>query len=283
MNYETLAKEAVRAAGNLRRQHGVGVAEGLCPYDLAIKLDIKVSFLAAPSLEGMYSPQPEPASIILSSERPSGRRRYTCGHEIGHHVFNHGYRVDQLDESNSSASSPEEYLAQRFSSALLMPKIAVDAAFARRGWALNKLSPEQVYTISQEFGVGYTTLIANMQMNLNSITNHQANQLRSVPLSRIRETIIGKDSGSDVFVVDSKWNRSSVDLETNDVLLLPPDASISGSLMSQVSKNSFLALKQGVVEISFGQDARKLPLRISKHNFAGLARYRHLEEESDDE
>src|SRR3989442_641722 len=108
MNKSALAADAVRAAALLRANLGIEAAVGLCPYDLAMQLQIKVSFIGAPSLEGLYSPDPRPA-IILNSERPAGRRRFTCGHEIGHHVFNHGCRIDELAEDNASGSTPEEY------------------------------------------------------------------------------------------------------------------------------------------------------------------------------
>src|SRR3989442_233526 len=99
MNQRMLAAHAARTASLLRGEHHIGLAEGLCPYDLAIKLQIKVCFTEAPSLEGMYSPDPRPA-IILGAERPAGRRRFTCAHEIGHHVFQHGCRIDELTEEN---------------------------------------------------------------------------------------------------------------------------------------------------------------------------------------
>ena len=35
-------------------------------------------------------------TVILSSLRPPGRRAFTCGHELGHHVSGDGTRVDQL-------------------------------------------------------------------------------------------------------------------------------------------------------------------------------------------
>ena len=149
MNTRLLSEQAVRAAGLLRVQHQIGPAHGLCPYDLAIDLQIKVIFISAPSLEGMYSPEPRPA-IILNSERPAGRRRFTCAHEIGHHIFQHGYRIDELTEENSSSTSPEEFLAQRFASALLMPKIAVDSAFARRSWSPAAAEAEQFFIVAQE-------------------------------------------------------------------------------------------------------------------------------------
>lgn len=283
MNREALAKQAVREAALIRARHGIRPAEGLCPYDLAIKLGIKVSLLDAASLEGMYSPAPEPTSIILSSERPAGRRRYTCGHELGHHVFNHGYMIDELDEENSSPDSPEEYLAQRFSSALLMPKIAVDSAFSRRGWPTRTLRPEQVYKVAHELGVGYTSLIANMQVNLRSLAPGLATSLSRVPLAEIRQGLAGFEIKTDVYIVDQHWLRPTVDVEVGDLIVLPQGGTINGQTVSPgAASNTFTARASGVGEINLGTGTRALELRVSKRGFTGLARYRHFEDVTDE-
>ena len=278
-----LAKEAVQAAARLRARHGVGPAQGLCPYDLAIKLEIKVSFLAAPSLEGMYSPEPLPASIILSSERPAGRRRYTCGHELGHHVFQHGTRIDELEDGVSSPWSAEEFLAQRFASALLMPKIAVDAAFARRGWKLVTATSEQLYVVSQELGVGYGTLIANAEINLGLPKVH-ADSLRAVSLAKVKAAILGQEAKSDVFLVDQHWVRPTVDVEVGDHIILPQNGTLDGSCaVAQPGKRMiFTAVSQGIAKVAFKDGSQAPTLRVSRRNYVGLARYRHLEDADDE-
>lgn len=283
MNTEALAIKAVRAALLLRTKHGAGMSEGVCPYDVAIKLEVKVSLISAPSLEGMYSPEPKPA-IILNSERPAGRRRYTCAHEIGHHIFKHGYKVDELNASNSSAWSPEEYLAQRFASALLMPKIVVDAAFSRRGLILEKARAEHFFIVAQELGVGFTTLITNMEVNLKAISKEHAEELRRTPLPATREVLAGKNTPYDVFIVDKFWIRPTVDVEVGDLIALPSGIEIDNAYAKREPgiSNHFLAAKPGQTGINMGPGSKPLTLRISKRGFTGLARYRHLEDDSDD-
>lgn len=282
MNTKALAIEAVRAAARIRADHGIGPAGGLCPYDLAIKLGIKVSFLSAGSLEGMYSPAPKPA-IILSSERPAGRRRFTCGHEIGHHVFKHGYRIDELDESNSAPWTPEEFIATRFSSALLMPKLAIDSAFSKRGWSLSTATADQVFIVAQELGVGYSTLVRNVEMNLNGISKARAEDLRRVTLANLRKSLAGQPILHDVFYVDKHWARATIDVEVGDVLILPVGAEVDAQVAVHGSSNKrlFTASAPGVVKINLGSGLPSPTLRVSRRGFDGLARYRHLEEPSD--
>lgn len=287
MSYHTgLAQQAVRVAASLRARYGIGPTLGLCPYDFAIKkLEIKVSFIAAPSLEGMYSPEPKPASIILSSERPAGRRRYTCAHELGHHIFEHGTRIDELEEGKNVASSAEEFLAQRFASALLMPKIAVDAAFTRRGWRATTSTPEQMYVVSQELGVGYIALITNAEINLKVLSQFHADTLRSAPIAKVRAAILGQETKGDVFFVDQHWIRPTVDVEIGDYLVLPQGSKIEGICATDLAGTGtkFSAVAPGIAGVSLAGAPSTLTLRVSKRHYSGLARYRHLEEVNDNE
>ena len=133
MSRNELATEATRMAARLRADFGLHATQPVCPFAVADFLGMTVRFDALPSLEGMYSPGETPA-IVLTSLRPAGRRRFTCGHEIGHHQFGHGYRIDEITPSRRRTTDNEEFVANRFAAALLMPKLAVVNAFVRRGW-----------------------------------------------------------------------------------------------------------------------------------------------------
>jgi hypothetical protein len=283
MNREQLAREAVVAATRLRAEHGIPATSGLCPYDLAVQMKISVSLMDASSLEGMYSPEPRPA-IIVGSERPAGRRRYTCGHEIGHHVFGHGYRIDELDESNSSTGSPEEYIAQRFSGALLMPKMAVNAAYSKRGWNVETLDAVQVFTVAQNLGVGFTTLLTHQEVNHKQRSHSEVDSIRKTALIDIRAKILGVKPEFDLFPVDALWSRETVDVEVGDVLVFASEIELKGVGLAKrtTPKVYYEATKQGISMVRFVGESRALQIRVSKRNFAGLVRYRHLED-SDNE
>jgi len=282
MNTRELSAQAVLAAGRLRAERQIGPAEAVCPYDLATACKIKVSFIEAPSLEGMYSPEPRPA-IVVNRLRPAGRRRFTCAHELGHHIFGHGFRIDELGEENSSPTSPEEFLAQRFASALLMTKIAVDSAFARRAWLPATAEAEQFFVVAQELGVGFTTLVTNVEVNLKSISAARADALRRIPLPKIRGKIVGHSIGADVFPVDGQWMRSTVDVEIKDLVILPEKAEFSGTCASTVPGAPYTLIAtsvgKGIIKL---QSGRQLSLRVSDEKFVGLARYRHLEDIDDE-
>ena len=147
---------------------GIDPTYSVCPFDIAEQLGLVVRLAALPSLEGMYSPAPR-KTVVLGTERPWGRIRHTCGHEIGHDVFGHGTRVDELCVGRHRAWSPEEYLADRFSTALLMPKLAVADALRRRGWDAAKLTALQSFVLAQDFGVGYSNFLSHAERTLEMI------------------------------------------------------------------------------------------------------------------
>lgn len=86
---QQLASLAAMEASRLRLFAKIPRTAPIDPIETAIKCGCEVRFLSLASLEGIYSPEPSP-TIILGSERPAGRRAFTCAHELGHHIFNHG-------------------------------------------------------------------------------------------------------------------------------------------------------------------------------------------------
>ena len=283
MNITDLAKVAVRAAARVRLDAGVGPAESICPYDVAEALGVPVRLVAAPSLEGMYSPEPAP-TIIVNTERPAGRRRFTCGHEIAHHIFKHGTRLDELG-ANAETWSPEEFIAQRFAAALLMPNLVIDSAFARRKRSIADATPELIFTIAQELGVGFTTLVGHLEKTLKRVTAAQAAALRHTDLKELRPTMIGRAVEHDLVIVDEQWRRRTLDLEIGDMAALLAGGRFQGDCASlRKGGRTYLAAKtQGVGELILDGCAYPIAVRVSRRKFTGIARYRHMEEPPDDE
>ena len=274
----------MRAAASLRAKHGIGAADALCPFDLAARLGVVVRFVALPSLEGMYTPGP-PATILVSTNRPFGRRRYTCAHEIGHHVFGHGTRLDELGQDEAQTWDPDEFLAQRFAASLLMPKFAVESAFARRHWIISRPTEDEVFVVAHELGVGYATLVRYLERVLNCITSPTAALLLKVQLRKLRSQIAGFEIKDDLVVLDEHWVGKPIDIEIGDVVLLPHRAKFEGNCAVVLSDPVpyLAALAPGVGTVGFGRDLSSVAVRVSRRDYAGLAGYRHLEDSGDDD
>jgi Zn-dependent peptidase ImmA (M78 family) len=247
------------------------------PVDLAAKLNIQVHFEPLRSLEGLYVVGKQPR-IILGSDRPSGRRNFTCAHEIGHAAHGHGSHVDEYCP-HKKPYDPEEFAADRFAAALLMPKIAVEAAFAHRGLDERNASPEQLFTVASEFGVGYSTLAGYLSGTLELISSSHAKRLARERPQQIRAALAGRSVEHHLVVVDRGWRRTELNLEVGDVALLngsvdDPEGHIRVSPGESGGALELTPLSPG--EARFSTPNCSGTIRIAPRCYKGLADYRYL-------
>ncbi len=284
MRYEDAARKAVVAALRVRTTLGRRLDEPVCPFAIAEALGLKVRFEPLPSLEGLYFPD-EPL-VVIGSLRPKGRRAYTCGHEIGHHVLGHGLRVDQEspEEATTSTWDEAEFSADRFSTALLMPKLAVENAFSSRRWSIERCGPRHLYTIAGLLGVGYTTLIGYLERTLRLLSASAAQRLR-IPLPKVRKTILGFEPSHDLLVVDEAWTQNrDLDVEVGDLVTLPPGAEVEGDAVRLRSTSEivvFEAVHPGVAQVRHANWTA--PCRVARRGYRGLNAHRHLEDPEHEE
>jgi len=91
-NWQALAKSAATRALRIRAEVHAKPWEAIDVFDVAQQLGVEVRFTKISSMEGMYLRQDAPV-ILIASERPAGRQRFSCAHELGHHAFGDGTRV----------------------------------------------------------------------------------------------------------------------------------------------------------------------------------------------
>lgn len=284
MSIAALARSAARAAARLRAAFRIGPADGVCPFDLAERVGVSVRLVTLPSLEGLYSPEPIP-TIVVSVERPPGRQRYTCAHELGHHVFGHGTRVDEIGDEETDSWRSEELVAQRFAAALMMPKLTVESAFSCRGWSVAEATPEMIFIIARELGVGFTTLIDHLECTFGRLPSAAADALRRARLPQVRDQLAGFEVEHDLVVIDQHWARRTIDVEVGDVVVLPRKAQFEGACASMVEGRDrhLVGIAPGIGSVLTGARRPPVTLRVSRRQFTGLARFRYLEEVTDDE
>jgi Zn-dependent peptidase ImmA (M78 family) len=286
MNYQGLAAQALKMALQTRIQAGTDLIGPVCSYDICTALEISVKFVDI-NMEGVYVREPKPR-IIISALRPLARRNFTCGHELGHHVFGHGSNLDLLAQERNRATyiAPEEFLVDSFASFLLMPAIGIRKAFASRGWNATTATPLQIFTIACNFGVGYTTLVNYLLYSLRCINGARAgNLLKSTPQA-IKEQFLDCVLPGPLVIVDEKWLAKTVDTEVGTYLALPPSVLPSNEMLLPVEESAFpslfVAAYPGIVRISNTDNSWAIFVRVMPYQFQGLAKYRHLERGEDD-
>ena len=269
------------AALRMRRSAGFPLGEAICVYDVAERLGIEVRFADIPSMEGMYYRASEPA-IILSSLRPSGRRAFTCAHELGHHSNGDGTSVDQLvGKPHRSGFDAKEFAADCFAGALLMPRMAIQRAFALREWDIQECTPGQVYTVSNYFGVGYSTLVHHMRSGLLLLPDAHAAALLKVSPRKAQARALGWQSPDTVWIVDPHWKGRAIDVEVSDLVFVQGRPTFEGNCLAQVREMTngrmYTARQPGIGKFC-DDDGWSAFVRVSRQAFVGRGTFRHLEE-----
>lgn len=285
---QTLAQEAMHKSIEVRTQTGFDLKSPICIYGLCDQLNVRVKFVDISSMEGMYYKEEKPR-ILLSALRPFPRRTFTCAHELGHYIFGHGLKVDELieDSKTSKTFNPDEFLVDSFASFLLMPTLGVRKAFVDRGWDVTCATPIQIFTIACNFGVGYETLIYHMTYALKMLDRIQASLLLKVKPKTLREQILGYSSSEPLIIADEHWSIPTIDAEVGSQLLLPSTAEAAANQIITVKQKYrngclFLANRPGIVRVYCRDTKWAVFVRVSRHQFVGLSQYRHLEEPEDE-
>lgn len=277
-----LAVQALEKSLEVREEYGYDFRSPLCAYELADRASVKVQFVDDVSMEGVYVALTKP-TILLSSLRPLARRAFTCAHELGHHVFGHGSTIDQLrDDVERGIFSPNEFLADTFAGFVLMPAQGVKRAFAIRGLAAPTATPEQVFAVASSLGVGYQTLIGHMEYSLRYIKTPRANLLRKSNLTQIRRRLLGFSATEPLVMADQHHAHGTLDAEVGMLVLLPHGAAADSNgiepLQDTPNGTVFRAIYPGLVRVSLPDHDWGVVVRVSRKEYAGLAKYRHLEE-----
>ena len=277
-----MAQSAFAAALRLRKKAGYGLDEAICVYDLSERLGIEVRFVDIPSMEGMLYCNPEPV-IIVSSRRPAGRRAFTCAHELGHFHSGDGTTIDDLvGKSDKAGPDPKEFVADCFAGALLMPKMAVERAFAVRSWSIGGSAPSQIYTVSGYFGVGYSTLVHHLWNSLRLIQGSHAEGLLKVGRMKAQAQALGWDSADTVRIVDPHWNGRAIDVEVGEFVQVHVDTACEGSCLDEVGVSGagrlYRASRPGIAKLSAASGWAGY-VRVSRKTFVGRSIFRHLAEE----
>jgi len=286
-NRKALFLDTAHKALQLRQSAGIGLLDPVCVYDLVTKLDIDLWFSELPTVEGIYS-RGKPPVIVVSSARPPGRQAYTCAHELGHHLYDHGFRVDVFLDQKSE--EPIELIADSFAGFLLMPKTTVSFGFTSRGWSVMLPTPIQVYTVASWLGVGYETLVFHMSRVLGLISASHAKELSKINPFELRSELLGRTTDNNLTLVDNGWRGRAIDIEVGDYIHMPANSGFLKvgeracvSMVEQdAGKTVYRGQTPGIGRVFIDGTSWAAFVRVSRRRYVGRAIYRHLEDPDHD-
>jgi hypothetical protein len=275
-----LARHALRAAMQLRRNLAIPREAALNALDVAKSVGVDVRFLDAPSLEGMFVREPG-LRILLPSlkHRPRARILYSCAHELGHQQFGHGTRADRyLDERADGPGDEDEFLVDSFAGHLLMPRAAILDAFFRRNCAPKTATPQQLYIISAELGVGYETLLTHLCFALNLLTRDERDRLGKTTPKQIKADFCGSTDERTLMIADKQWKWVPIDAERGDLIGLPTGLGNKVALIHHEFDRADLSFfrAEGVGETALSINGQQVALRIGRRHYVGPYTNRYL-------
>lgn len=234
------ARAAVRAS-QLHADLGLELDRPIDVFAAAQDLGIILAFDHLGDTSGLYLPagaqQPIPG-ILINSQHPRSRQRYTCGHELGHHAFGHHLERDgDLEEELVSALErgtlerwpDREKEAEAFGAWFLMPRRLLRAGLAQQGLSAPR-HPLDVYALSLWLGTSYTATVrqlANTRLLDPTVASLWGRHTPRSLKAALSEGLDVTDYRNDVWWLDEHAHQQPVDLRPGDrlILNLPEDPS----------------------------------------------------------
>jgi Zn-dependent peptidase ImmA (M78 family) len=212
-------------AAHLHKDFGVDATQRIDVFGVIKEADLLLAFEPLPRLSGAYFAAER--AILINSNHPLARQRYTAGHEFGHFAFGHGSSVDPLTDplarwGGSTNWRPEEKEAEAFSAWFLMPKQLVRASLEQLDLK-RPSSPEDVYSLALRMGTSYEATARHLP-NLHLATALQVKHWLKTSPAKVK---IALSAGAppvslrnDVWPLDERDNEARVAVRTGDRLAI---------------------------------------------------------------
>jgi len=182
-------------------------------------------------LSGAYIPANESsdlkAGILINSDHPRSRQRYTAAHEYAHHIQDQTMSLDRETEivgRTQQRMLPEhERFAEVFASWFLMPPQLIGNIKKALGINFDYPKPEDIYQLSLVLGTSYRAIITQL-VALKEISWTQANRLRKWQPKDLKERIslrrFTDTPWNDIWEINKHYNGRSIHPKVGDELRL---------------------------------------------------------------
>lgn len=182
-------------------------------YKALSYLGLRVRMTTLHSISGAFIPGGDdwPPGVLINSDQPSDRQRYSAAHELGHYVLVHAEKGgEEIISPLGRRFAPKEVEADAFAAEFLMPGMMILAEHKRL--KAKEGLEEQVYRLADRFLVSYQAMIYRLT-HLGLITATQKEALLKIRPSEIESKLLLKQRAQKAFdpdILQEICRRSSI-------------------------------------------------------------------------
>jgi IrrE N-terminal-like domain len=221
-------------------------------FGVVRELGLILAFAPLGTVSGVYLPGPPRAGIMLHEGHPRTRQRYSAGHELGHHIFEHATEVDFEPKQDLLRAAGErwpshEKEAEAFAAWFLMPRKLMKSGL--RHLEIDRPhDPYDVYALSLWLGTSYTATAR--QLGVTKLVDRRlADEWAQVPPANLKRALAGEmapdNLRNDVWWLDGRHHMQPVDARPGDRVVLTlaeiPSSGFSWRFISKPEQMAVLA------------------------------------------
>ena len=222
MNRAKIIIESAVAARRTLQAHGVDLTRRINVFELLAAEGLVVAFRPLPRLAGAYLPDAGPKpGVMINSNHPVSKQRYTAAHELGHHRLGHGESLDAETGFGSAdnARPADEVAAEAFAGHLLLPRQLLRAAESQLGADVH--TEEGCYRIAVFAGASFLA-VATQALVYKMLDRAEYEHLAAVVPAKVKRRLAGEPTvavgAGDVVHADM---ASATIVKPGDVLSIP--------------------------------------------------------------
>lgn len=224
--------EARMRATRLHQRMGTPMDRPVDVFALTQRLGVWLAAQPMDNTYGFYLHDNEASGIVVNSRHPEVLQRYTCAHELGHHLLGHGSHTDDQATVEAGAEvAVREHQAQAFAAALLMPGPLVNRTLRGLGAAAGPTAAD-IYLASRDLAVSYTAMVWGLA-ELNKLDRRTAASLAQTGVRRVKDALRGGPA-----VADARADLWMLDLSPE------PGAEITRSLSCRVGDEIYIRVPE---------------------------------------
>jgi Zn-dependent peptidase ImmA (M78 family)/predicted secreted protein len=226
-NWRSAHRIAMFAAEKAHAAYKVDTSTRIDVFQIVDDAGIILAFQPMQKLAGAVVFEPGAVGIVINSNHPPSRQRYTAAHEFGHFFMRHGSYIDATHDifrggRDGGPPSEKEMLAEAFAAWFLMPRELVRASLEQMG--VTRLNaPDEVYELSLRLGTSYESTILhanNLQLLPRGVSRSWLRQKPASLKKMIAGSYVPEALRNDVWAVGEGDNNRELVVRCGDRLLV---------------------------------------------------------------